>query len=94
MADDVQFSADWEDQVLRASRPIMRRAVAEIFGDMLRAVPRDTGELADSGETKELSKNRYQISFGTDHCLPVEFGTRYMAAQPFMRPALYRKRSL
>jgi HK97 gp10 family phage protein len=93
MADDVRFDANWDDAVLKASRPLMRRAVAEIFGDMLRAVPRDTGELADSGDTQE-SGDTYRISFGTDHCLPVEFGTRYMAAQPFMRPALYRKRSL
>jgi HK97 gp10 family phage protein len=94
MADDVQFDANWEDAVLKASRPLMRRVTRAIASDMLRLVPRDTGELANSIEEEEAGDDRYRVTVGTDHWAHVEYGTRHQTAQPFIRPAFLKKRSL
>jgi hypothetical protein len=92
--DDVQFSPDWDLQVMKAARPLMRKVLQDVADDMLRTVPRDTGELADSINPYATSGNRYRIKIGTDHWVHVEYGTRYMAAQPYIRPSVYKKRSL
>lgn len=94
MADDVEFSPDWEQAVLKASHPLMRRVNQEIFQDMLRLVPRRTGELADSGKAYTAGNHRYRIRFTAAHWVHVEYGTRFMAAQPFIRPAFLKKREL
>lgn len=91
---DVVFDPDWEEQALQATKPAMRRIQEEAFKDMLAIVPRDTGELADSGKAYITSGHRYRIKFGTDHWAPQEYGTKHQTAQSFMRPAVYRKRSL
>lgn len=91
---DVQWEPDWEQQALREARPAMRRINHAIASDMLRLVPRKTGELADSIEEQEVGDDRYRVKFGTDHWEPNEYGTRHMAAQPYARPAFYKKREL
>lgn len=94
MADDVQFSAGWEALVLDAGRPLVKQAQKAIVDDMLRLVPRDTGELADSIKAYSTTGHRFRIKVGTDHWAPVEYGTRHQAAQPYIRPSVYKKRSL
>lgn len=62
--------------------------IPEVIDDMKKLAPVDTGELRDSIEPG--GKNR--INIGAKHAAHVEFGTEHMAAQPFVRPALYRRR--
>jgi len=47
----------------------------------------DTGELRGS-ETQTAGGKTLTLTAGTDHGVFVEFGTRKMAAQPFMRPTV------
>lgn len=54
-------------------------------------VPVDTGELRDSGHLEE-QEGSIEVVFGTDHAIPIEFGTSRMEAQPFLRPAMENKR--
>lgn len=74
---------------------IMEKAVATAFGDvgpkllstMKGKTPVDTGELRNS-ESMSVGSKQLTLSAGTDHCGFVEFGTRKMAAQPYMRPTV------
>jgi hypothetical protein len=45
-----------------------------------------TGALYESGDV-DGGRSDYTIGFGTDHAAYVEFGTRYMNAEPYLRPA-------
>lgn len=65
--------------------------VDDIGRTMKRLVPVDTGALRDSIEWITVD-GRGVISVGTEYWEYVEFGTSKMAAQPFIRPALYRSR--
>ncbi len=76
----------------RASSAV-RSGLEQVVGETTRAVttfaqgyaPIDTGELHDSigGQSSGLSG---QAVAGTDHAIHQEFGTRYQAGTPFMRP--------
>lgn len=70
------------------------RRVAEAIGDDVDLfVPVDTGALKASKRVVHTDDASFVI-IGTDHWIYPEYGTRYMAAEPYMRPALYRQRSL
>lgn len=49
--------------------------------------PVDTGELRGS-ETQTSGGKTLTLTAGTDHAGFVEFGTRKMAAQPYLRPTV------
>jgi HK97 gp10 family phage protein len=53
--------------------------------------PYATGELKASGFVDGRA-SEYTIGYGTDHAGFVEFGTRYMDAEPFLTPAAVRQR--
>lgn len=61
-----------------------------ILQEMQSLTPVDEGELLES-EGMEVNGDTLEIFAGTDHALPVEFGTINMEAQPFMRPAIDTK---
>lgn len=79
-----------EDAVALVDEEIVPLVVA----DMKRMVPVDTGNLRDGIEA--LGEGRIGISAtsesGESYAEFVEFGTENAPAQPFIRPALYRKR--
>jgi hypothetical protein len=52
-------------------------------------MPRRTGESADSGQVVKVSEHppRYLVTFG-HASLYLEYGTRYMAAQPSLIPSI------
>lgn len=70
-----------------AGRPITD-AVAD---DMRRLVPVDTGQLRSTIEDTYIDGTGV-ITVGTDYWQHVEYGTSKMDAQPFIRPAVYRRR--
>lgn len=49
--------------------------------------PVDTGALRASIQAKKLAETEWEIAPNTEYAIYVEFGTRKMAAQPYMRPA-------
>ena len=53
--------------------------------------PVDTGELQRSIKIGDIEGGK-SIGPDTDYDVYVEFGTRRMSAQPYMRPALYENR--
>lgn len=71
--------ADWHQAHRRVSDDLLRTAS--------RFVPVRTGELRGSARTSP-SRTRAEVEWTATHALPVEFGTRYMAAQPFARRAI------
>lgn len=74
---------------------LMAKAVGEAFGKlgpellttMQSQTPVDTGELRGS-ENVSVAAKELRLTAGTDHAVYVEFGTRKMAAQPFMKPTV------
>lgn len=50
--------------------------------------PVRTGHLRASIKVVKLSDGGYRIGTDVNYAVYVEFGTRYMHAQPFLRPAL------
>ncbi len=65
----------------------MRRMVPVLSGDLLGTIKEEHGE--GYGRV-----NFGDVGSGVDYHLYQEFGTSKMAAQPYARPALYRRRSV
>lgn len=59
----------------------------ELLSTMQSATPVDTGELRGS-ESQSAGSKELRLTAGAEHGKYVEFGTRFMAAQPFMRPTV------
>jgi HK97 gp10 family phage protein len=68
----------------------------EIADDMRRYAPVETGELVATIRVETYgSLHRIwigDVAGGVDYHLYQEFGTSVMAAQPYIRPAVYQKR--
>lgn len=73
---------DKESALLAGGQPI--------FDEMQRLTPVDTGALLES-EKMEIDGDAVSIYAGTDHALPVEFGTIHQPAQSYMRAAIDTK---
>ena len=76
---------------LRISQ-LVQQITDETYFDARALAAIDTGEMVESMRARYPAWNRGRVYVGSDHWYFNEFGTRYMAAQPFMRPALYRVR--
>jgi HK97 gp10 family phage protein len=74
----------WIQQLADEARD---QVVEEIAADARRLAPVDTGELRRS-----IHVDGDEVVASADHAVYVELGTRYMAAQPFLGPALYKRR--
>jgi HK97 gp10 family phage protein len=75
------------------------RLAADLMAqDMRRYVPVDTGELKASIRVEDIPGGARisigDVAAGVDYHLYQEFGTSIMAAQPYIRPAVYQYRSL
>ena len=75
-----------------ATDELVKRLTEDVESDAERFVPIDTGELHQSLHTEYPRPLVGQVWVGTDHWIYPEYGTRYMKAEPYMRPALYRYR--
>lgn len=63
-----------------------------IRNDAVAAAPVDTGRLRQSIGLQKRGEGHYRVGTNVEYAPYVEYGTRRMAAQPFMRPALERNR--
>lgn len=59
----------------------------QLLTTMQGKTPVDTGELKAS-ESMSVGDKQLTLTAGTDHAIYPEFGTRYMAAEPYMRPTI------
>jgi HK97 gp10 family phage protein len=68
----------------------------EMAGDMRRYAPVETGELKATIRVETFGELHRiwigDVAGGVDYHLYQEFGTSVMAAQPFIRPAVYQRR--
>lgn len=94
MADVYWQSGELAKLMDEANEFVDAEILPEVAKDMRRMVPVDTGNLRDGIEV--LGDGRIGITAnneqGQSYVEFVEFGTENAAAQPFIRPALYRKR--
>ena len=68
--------------------PALEKGVRDaILPEMQALTPVDKGDLLASEEVRREG-NTVSLIAGTDHALPVEFGTINMSAQPYMRPSI------
>lgn len=56
--------------------------------------PVDTGALKASIQHKKVGERHHQIRVGQFYGAYVEYGTRHMAAQPYLRPAIEEHKRL
>ncbi len=77
------------DDTIDAGTFEMAEKVKQIRDDL---VPVDTGDLKDSGEIEKVASGHYIVREGRGlpdaRALYTEYGTRKMAAQPHMTPAV------
>ncbi len=74
---------------------IMDRSAHKILSDAKRRAPVDTGALRASGRVEKKGRGERHIVFGgqgtgVDYAEYVEYGTLFMEAQPYLRPAMIK----
>lgn len=78
------------DQILvDATQFVTEEIIPDVVDDMKRLAPVDTGKLRDS---IQQVPGQPAIQITAPYAGFVEKGTEIMPAQPFVRPALYRRR--
>lgn len=90
---DVSWDADGLARLARVAPALVDQVTEAVADDERRFAPVDTGQLRASIRTLQAGQHGYVVT-GTDHWIFPEFGTRYQAAQPYIRPAAYRRRAL
>ena len=102
----VEMVDGWEEHLVEPTMDLLARLGVDIADDARNACPVDTGALKASIYTR-MRPDGHAVQVGADakargldqgeldytYALYVEMGTRYMEPQPFLRPALYRRRS-
>jgi HK97 gp10 family phage protein len=66
----------------------VKKAALKLEGEAKRLCPVDTGRLRNSIETQRIDRYTYGVGTGVEYAPYVEFGTRKMRAQPYLRPAM------
>ena len=81
-------------EIDQAVEGLLERVAAAVERDAKRFAPVDTGHLRDGIHAEEPRGNTVRVVAPADYAAYVEDGTEHMAAQPYLRPALYRERAL
>lgn len=80
---------DHLDAILSGTAREVSKDVAELLRDHARSLaPVRTGYLKSSIQIHGLGGTSYRVSVGAHYGKFVEYGTRYMHAQPFFTPAV------
>ena len=94
MSDLARFAADLRgnvDTLTRRASQVVRKAALDTMADAKMLAPVDTGNLRGSIATDARPGDLVAVVEATaDYSAYVEFGTRRMRPQPFMRPAQER----
>lgn len=91
---------DADRRIAEDGDALLARIAEDIVRDAKRLVPVDSGRLRDGieaspvvGGSVEVHSRRPDPDTGREGVpVYVELGTRHMAAQPYLKPALYRQR--
>lgn len=99
MTDGVRVVVDtsWLSKLGPMTDDMLGRLCEDIATDARRLAPVLTGDLRNSIDVLGVSNGVGRVGAGdasVDYAAYVELGTRKMAAQPYLKPAAYRARSL
>ena len=78
------------EQITAGVGQILETASMEVLSDAQRLVPVDTGLLRHSIGLLDTGETFFEIGTRSGYGQFVEFSTRFVRAQPFIRPALLR----
>lgn len=92
MADRLVIDPDGMARLRQVITQHTQAITDDMFFDIRAATPVDTGELLASERVRYPAWNRGRIIIGTDHWQFPEYGTRFMTAEPYIRPAVFRSR--
>lgn len=92
MAMHVIFQPGWEQRLDGDVSDLLEQLGVDIEASATAACPVDTGHLRDSLE-HEVDGDTLRVGTNVDYAAYVEEGTRHMAPQPYLRPALYQVRA-
>lgn len=83
-------------EIARALQPkamaIVARTALAIEGGAKSRAPVDTGTLRNSIQSSPSGTSSWVVTVGADYGIYVEYGTRFMAAQPYFTPAIDAER--
>ena len=89
---DVVMNGGWQLFLEEATTEVLCTVSAEVRDDAKTGCPVLTGHLKNSIDN-EVIGDTARVGSNVEYAGYVEEGTRHMAAQPYLRPALYRVRS-
>ena len=94
MSDLARFAGDLRgnaDTLARRASQVVRKAALDTMADAKMLAPVDTGNLRNSITTDARPGDlRAVVEATADYAAHIEFGTRKMRPQPFMRPSQER----
>jgi len=80
---------DWASAILGRKTEILYKMGVALERHAKRLAPVDTGTLRASIHTVKIDNYTVEVRDGVHYGVYQEYGTSKMAAQPFMRPAIY-----
>jgi len=83
-----QFEKEADRNMITA----LKAAGLIIQNDAKKRAPYLTGNLKRSIHTEEVSKNEVRVGTNVEYAIHQEYGTKKMAARPYLRPALDENR--
>jgi len=78
----------WNTKILNKVSDIIQTGAFNIMRDSVRMAPIDTGALRASIKKRKIDALTAEVYDGVEYGVYQEYGTRYIKAKPFMRPAL------
>lgn len=72
---------------------IVAKTALDIEAGAKKRAPVDTGNLRGSIQARKVSDTHWIVTVGADYGIYLEYGTRFMAAQPYFAPAIRAVRS-
>ena len=81
-----------EAELERIKHQLLGRLADSVASDAARFAPVRTGRLRASIEPGDVEGDSVKVWARAPYAGYVEQGTRHMAPQPYLRPALYRRR--
>lgn len=76
------------DMMVRKLDVVIQKAYRDIEAGAKRRAPVDTGVLRASIQSVRMGELWWQVRVGAEYGVYQEYGTRFMAPQPFLRPTL------
>jgi HK97 gp10 family phage protein len=79
----------WPERLAEVNKRFLPKAALNVEADAVRLVPVDSGRLKGS-ITSRVDDDRAIIGSNVEYAPHVEYGTKFMRAQPYLRPAIDR----